>query len=154
MIKVQLDQGPAVEMDAGVTVFQALKNLKKTDRRLAAARVDGELADLSRPLDRDCTIAPIPLDSPEGLEILRHSAAHVMAEAVRELFPAAKVAIGPAIENGFYYDFDVPEPFTPEDLEKIEERMRQLVKQDQPFSRDEVAKEEALQLFSSQARGL
>ncbi len=149
MIKVQLDQGPAVEMDAGVTVFQALKNLKKTDQRLAAARVDGELTDLSRALRRDCTIAPIPLDSAEGLEILRHSAAHVMAEAVRELFPAAKVAIGPAIENGFYYDFDVPEPFTPEDLEKIEERMRLLVKQDQPFSRDEVAKEEALQLFSS-----
>ncbi|MFI5354914.1 MAG: threonine--tRNA ligase [Desulfobaccales bacterium] len=149
MIKVQLDQGPAVEMDAGVTVFQALKNLKKTDQRLAAARVDGELADLTRPLDRDCSIAPIPLDSTEGLEILRHSAAHVMAEAVRELFPAAKVAIGPAIENGFYYDFDVPEPFTPEALEKIEERMRLLVKQDQPFSRDEVAKDEALQLFSS-----
>ena len=150
MIKVQLDQGPAVEMDAGVTVFQALKNLKKTDRRLAAARVDGELADLSRPLDRDCTVVPIPLDSPEGLEILRHSAAHILAEAVRELFPAVKVAIGPAIESGFYYDFDVPEPFTPEDLEKIEERMRQLVKQNLPFSRDEVTKEEALQLFSSQ----
>ncbi len=150
MIKVQLDQGPAVEMDAGVTVFQALKNLKKTDQRLAAARVDGELADLSRPLDRDCSIAPIPLDSPEGLEILRHSAAHIMAEAVRELFPAVKVAIGPAIESGFYYDFDVPEPFTPEDLEKIEEKMRQLVKQNLPFSREETTRDEALQLFSSQ----
>ncbi len=150
MIKVQLDQDPAVEMDAGVTVFQALKNLKKTDQRLAAARVDGELADLTRPLDRDCSIDPIPLESPEGLEILRHSAAHIMAEAVRDLFPGVKVAIGPAIENGFYYDFDVPQPFTPEDLEKIEERMRQLVKQDQPFSREEVAKDQALQLFASQ----
>ncbi|MCX5890227.1 MAG: threonine--tRNA ligase [Deltaproteobacteria bacterium] len=137
-------------MDAGVTVFEALKNLKKTDRRLAAARVDGEPADLSRALTQDCTIAPIPADSPEGLEIMRHSAAHIMAEAVRDLFPKVKVAIGPAIESGFYYDFDVPEPFTPEDLEKIEERMRQLVKQDQPFSREEVAKDEALQLFSSQ----
>ena len=95
------------------------------------------MTDLSRPLDQDCTIEPIPLDSPEGLEILRHSAAHIMAEAVRDLFPGVKVAIGPAIENGFYYDFDVPEPFTPEDLEKIEARMRELVAQNQPFARAE-----------------
>jgi len=114
MIKVQLDQGPAVQMAAGVTVAQALQDLRiKTDRRLVAVRVDGELMDLSRGLGQDCTITPISLDSPEGLEIVRHSAAHVMAEAVRELFPGAKVAIGPAIENGFYYDFEVPKPFTP-----------------------------------------
>ncbi|MCX5891943.1 MAG: threonine--tRNA ligase [Deltaproteobacteria bacterium] len=137
-------------MDAGVTVFQALKNLKKTDQRLAAARVDGELADLSRALTRDCAIVPIPLESPEGLGILRHSAAHIMAEAVRDLFPGVKVAIGPAIESGFYYDFEVSVPFTPEDLEKIEAHMRQLVKQNLPFSREETTRDEALQLFSSQ----
>ncbi|HEY9074076.1 MAG TPA: threonine--tRNA ligase, partial [Desulfobaccales bacterium] len=106
--------------------------------------------DLSRTLTRDGTIVPIMTDSPEGLEIMRHSAAHVMAEAVRHLFPAAKVAIGPAIENGFYYDFDVPEPFTPEDLEKIEKRMKELVAQNLPFSREEIAKEEAVRLFSEQ----
>ncbi|MCL4501707.1 MAG: threonine--tRNA ligase [Deltaproteobacteria bacterium] len=150
MIKVQLDQGPAVEMPAGVTAAQALQDLQvKTDRRVLAARVDGELVDLSQPLDHACTIAPVPLDSPEGLELLRHSAAHIMAEAVRELFPGAKVAIGPAIENGFYYDFDVPEPFTPEDLEKIEERMRQLVKQDQPFLRAEESRAQAIENFKA-----
>ena len=104
-----------------------------------AARVDGDLVDLSRPLATDCTIAPIRLDSPEGLEIMRHSAAHLMAEAVRNLFPGVKVAIGPAIEAGFYYDFDVPEPFTPEDLAKIEAQMAELTAQDLPFRRDEVA---------------
>ena len=151
MIKVKLDQGPAVEVAEGSTVAQALQGLQgKTDRRVVAARVDGGPLDLSRVLTQDCTIAPIMADSPEGLEIMRHSAAHVMAEAVRELFPAAKVAIGPAIENGFYYDFGVPKTFTPEDLEKIEGRMKELVAQNLPFSREEVAKEEALRLFSGQ----
>ena len=151
MIKVQLDQGPAVEMAAGVTVAQALQDLRiKTDRRLVAVRVDGELMDLSRGLAQDCTITPISLDSPEGLEIIRHSAAHVMAEAVRELFPGAKVAIGPAIENGFYYDFEVPKPFTPEDLEMIEERMRELVALDQPFTRLEESREEAIEDFQQE----
>jgi threonyl-tRNA synthetase len=148
MIKVKLDQGPEVEMAAGVTAAQALQELQvKPDRRVVAARVDGELADLSRPLSRDCTIAPVPVDSPEGLEIMRHSAAHVMAEAVRDLFPTAKVAIGPAIENGFYYDFEVPQPFTPEDLEKIEALMRQLVKRDQPFVRAEESRTQAIKQF-------
>ncbi len=148
MIRVQLDQGPAVEMAAGVTVAQALQDLQvKTDRRVVAARVNGEAMDLSRPLDRDCTITPVPLDSPEGVEIMRHSAAHIMAEAVRDLFPKAKVAIGPAIENGFYYDFDVPEPFTPEDLEKIEKRMGELVARDLHFLRTVEPRKEALQQF-------
>ena len=79
---------------------------------------------------------------------MRHSAAHIMAEAVRDLFPGVKVAIGPAIENGFYYDFEVAEPFTPEDLEKIEGRMRELVAQDQPFARDEKPREQAIATFS------
>ena len=150
MIKVKLDQGPAVDVAAGVTVAQALQELQgKTDRRLVAARVDGEPVDLSRPLTQDCTIAPIPVDSPEGLEIMRHSAAHIMAEAVRGLFPKAKVAIGPAIESGFYYDFDVPEPFTPEDLEKIEGRMRELVAQNREFVRAEASKEEAIANFKA-----
>jgi threonyl-tRNA synthetase len=150
MIKVKLDQGPAVDVAAGVTVAQALQELQaKTDRRVVAVRVDGEPVDLGRALTHDCTIAPIPVDSPEGLVIMRHSAAHIMAEAVRGLFPRAKVAIGPAIESGFYYDFDVPEPFTPEDLEKIEGRMRELVAQNQEFVRAEASKEEAIATFKA-----
>ncbi len=148
MIKVTLDHGESLETPENVTVAQALKDLQvKTDRRVLAARVDGEPVDLTRPLARDCTISPIAADSPEGLEIMRHSAAHIMAEAVRDLFPAAKVAIGPAIENGFYYDFYVPQPFTPEDLEKIEGRMKELVAKDLHFIRNEVPRQEAIKQF-------
>jgi threonyl-tRNA synthetase len=151
MIKVKLMQGPALELQVQIEAGEAMKALGvSSDRRVVAARVDGEMVDLSRPLARDCTIAPIPLDSPEGLTIMRHSAAHIMAEAVRDLFPGARVAIGPAIENGFYYDFEVPEPFTPEDLEKIEGRMRELVVQDQPFVRDEKPREQAIETFKAQ----
>ena len=117
---------------------------------MVAARINGDLVDLSRPLSGDCTIAPIRLDSPEGLEIMRHSAAHLMAEAVRNLFPGVKVAIGPAIESGFYYDFGVPEPFTPEDLAKIETHMAELTAQDLPFRRDDMSREQAINYFRSE----
>ncbi len=148
MITIQLEQGPSREEPEGVTASQALKDLGLAkDRQVVAASVDGELLDLSHPLEKDCTLAPVRLDSPQGLEIMRHSAAHVMAEAVRSLFPGVKVAIGPAIEAGFYYDFDVPEPFTPEDLTRIEKRMSQIVKRNLPFARREVSRDEALRLF-------
>lgn len=151
MIKVTLDHGQTREEPEGISVAQALKDLGvAADHRAVAASVDGELLDLAHSLERDCTVAPIWLDSPQGLEIMRHSAAHIMAEAVRALFPQVKVAIGPAIEAGFYYDFDVPEPFTPEDLGRIEEKMAQLVGQDLPFERREVTREEALRLFKEQ----
>ncbi|MGD0828213.1 MAG: threonine--tRNA ligase, partial [Desulfobaccales bacterium] len=151
MIKVKLEQGPALELQARVEAGEALKALGvSSDRRVVAARMDGEPVDLSRLLERDCTIAPIQMGSPEGLTIMRHSAAHIMAEAVRHLFPVARVAIGPAIENGFYYDFEVPEPFTPEDLEKIEGRMRELVAQDQPFVRGQEPREQAIETFKAQ----
>ena len=151
MIKVTLDHGSTATLEKGATVAQALKALDvATDRQVVAARIDGSAVDLSHALEADCTVAPIPLDSPEGLEIMRHSAAHLMAEAVRDLFPGVKVAIGPAIEAGFYYDFDVPEPFTPEDLEKIEAHMAELTSQDQPFRRDELSREQALHYFRDQ----
>ncbi len=148
MIKVKLDHGASATLEEGATVAQALKALKvDTDRQVVAARADGELLDLARPLERDYTLAPVALGSPEGLEIMRHSASHVMAEAVRDLFPGVKVAIGPAIETGFYYDFDVPEPFAPEDLAKIEARMAEIVAQDLPFQRQPALKDEAAQFF-------
>ena len=151
MIKVKLINGLALELKAQTEAGEALKALGvASDHRVVAALVDGEMLDLSRPLAQDCTIAPILLDSPEGLTIMRHSAAHIMAEAVRDLFPGVKVAIGPAIESGFYYDFETPEPFTPEALEKIEGRMRELVAQDQPFARDEKPREQAIATFKAQ----
>jgi threonyl-tRNA synthetase len=151
MIKIQLDQGAIREEPEGVTVAQAFQDLGvAADHKAVAAAVDGELQDLAQHLDRDCTVAPVWLDSPQGLEIMRHSAAHVMAEAVRSLFPQVKVAIGPAIEAGFYYDFDVPEPFKPEDLARIEKRMAQIVKRNLPFQRREVSRGEAVKLFKDQ----
>jgi threonyl-tRNA synthetase len=151
MIKVTLNHGRTIALEPGATVTQALQALEvAADRQVVAARINGDMVDLSRPLTQDCTIVPIRLDSPEGLEIMRHSAAHLMAEAVRDLFPGVKVAIGPAIESGFYYDFDVPEPFTPEDLDKIEAHMAELTRQDQPFRRDEVNREQAIGYFKGQ----
>ncbi len=151
MIKVSLDHGPSGSLKEGITVAQAFKELGVAgDRQVVAAKIDGEPVDLSHRLKADCTLSPIRVDTPQGLEIMRHSASHVMAEAVRSLFPGVKVAIGPAIETGFYYDFDTPEPFTPEDIAKIESRMGELLAQDLPFDRQEVAREEAIRLFKEQ----
>ena len=108
--------------------------------------VDGQAYDLAAPI-REGELTPIHIDSPEGIEILRHSTAHVMAQAVKELFPEAKVTIGPAIETGFYYDFDYEPGFTEEDLPRIEARMSEIVKRDLPIVRRVVSKAEALNLF-------
>jgi threonyl-tRNA synthetase len=110
-----------------------------------AARVAGELKDLSYELQDGDEVEAVAIDSPDGRDILRHSTAHVMAQAVQELYPEAKLGIGPPITDGFYYDFDVPEPFVPADLEKIESRMRKIVKEGQKFSRREVSDGEALE---------
>ena len=112
-----------------------------------AVRVDGELRDLSREINRDANIEIITRESEDGLELLRHDAAHVMAEAVKELYPETQVTIGPAIENGFYYDFSRAEPFTPEDLEQIEQRMREIVARDETIVREVWDRDEAVAFF-------
>ncbi len=117
------------------------------DKRAVAARVGGRLVDLSAPLDEGQDIETVPADSDEGVHIIRHSAAHVMAEAVKQLFPDAKPTIGPATEDGFYYDFDRSQSFTPEDLEKIEKKMEELVKADLPFIRKDMSRQEAIAFF-------
>ena len=108
-----------------------------------AAKVNGQPRDLAWPLTDGDTVEPIAIGSEDGRAIMRHSAAHVMAQAVQELFPEAKLGIGPPIENGFYYDFDVNRPFTPDDLAAIERRMRQIIKQGQLFSRRVASDEDA-----------
>ncbi|GAA3746375.1 threonine--tRNA ligase [Salinactinospora qingdaonensis] len=125
---------------AGTTAGEALE---ADGRTVIAARVNGEQRDLAHELTDGDTVEPIAIDSDEGRAILRHSTAHVMAQAVQELFPNAKLGIGPPVENGFYYDFDVAEPFTPEDLKRIEKRMQEIVKQGQHFARRAVSDEEA-----------
>ncbi len=151
VIQVHIQGGDGRQVEAGLSVAEALKQLGVAgDHDVVAATVNGQIMDLSAPLQADSAIVPISQDSAQGLDIVRHSAAHIMAEAVRSLFPGVKITIGPAIETGFYYDFDPPQPFTPEDLERIEARMRELVKQDLPFSRREVSWQEALAFFQGQ----
>jgi threonyl-tRNA synthetase len=140
-------------VEAGTTAGQALASTGVTpqDSRNAivkpdaviAARVNGELRDLTSELADGDAVEPVEIGSPDGLAILRHSAAHVMAQAVQDIHPDAKLGIGPPIENGFYYDFDVTEAFGPDDLKAIEQRMRQIVKQGQLFSRRVVTDEQA-----------
>jgi threonyl-tRNA synthetase len=126
-------------VEEGTTAGQALAAAPE----IIAARVNGEFRDLAWLLAEGDRVEPVAIDSPDGLNILRHSTTHVMAQAVQDLFPQAKLGIGPPVENGFYYDFDVPEAFTPEDLKKIEQKMRQIVKQGQRFSRRAVSDDEA-----------
>ncbi|GGM12605.1 threonine--tRNA ligase [Streptomyces fumigatiscleroticus] len=129
-----------------VTTGTTAADLFAGDRSVVAARVNGELKDLAHELRDGETVEGVEISSPDGLNILRHSTAHVMAQAVQELFPEAKLGIGPPIKDGFYYDFDVKEPFTPEDLKRIEKKMQEIQKRGQRFSRrvttDEAAREE------------
>nr|WP_156000094.1 threonine--tRNA ligase [Streptomonospora sp. PA3] len=125
---------------AQTTAGQALE---ADGRTVVAARVNGELRDLAHVLAEGDTVEPVAVDSEDGRAILRHSTAHVLAQAVQDLFPEAKLGIGPPIDNGFYYDFDVAEPFTPDDLKRIEKRMQEIVKQGQRFERRPVSDDEA-----------
>ena len=149
-ITVSLPGKENITVAAGTTAEEVVNSLasKKERKKIIAVRIGDRVVDLSTALDTDQVLQPVFVDSPEGEDILRHSAAHIMAEAVVDLFgEEVKVAIGPAIENGFYYDFDRDEAFTPDDFEKIEKRMEQLVSSARPFVRREVSKEEALKLF-------
>ena len=150
-IRLTLPDGTAARHPSGATGREAARAIGE---RLAAAAVavslDGELLDLDRPLPGDGEFAVITGGSEEGRSILRHSAAHIMAQAALNLFAGAHFAIGPAIEDGFYYDFDIGRPFTPEDLEAIEAEMKRIVAADQPFLREEMSRERGLRLFADQ----
>ncbi|WP_030173859.1 threonine--tRNA ligase [Spirillospora albida] len=138
-LRITLDGSERV-VPGGTTAGQALD---ADGRTVIAARVNGELRDLAGELRDGDVVEPVAIGSDDGRAIMRHSAAHVMAQAVQELFPEAKLGIGPPVENGFYYDFDVAEPFTPDDLKRIEKRMREIVKQGQLFARRPVSDDDA-----------
>jgi len=136
----------------GTTAAEVVREMlsNKERKRTLALRVEEELLDLSAPLTSGGEIAPLTVESPEALDLLRHSAAHVMAAAVLDIFgERVKVSIGPATEDGFYYDFDRDHPFNPEDLEKIEARMAEIVAADQPFTREEMGRQAAIDFFRS-----
>ena len=129
-LSVTIDGVPS-ECDAGATGLDVF-----ADRReVVVMRIDGELRDLSLAIEAGQAIEAVTIYSPDGLMVMRHSTAHVLAQAVQQTNPSAKLGIGPPIDNGFYYDFDVETPFTPDDLKAIEKRMEQIVKQGQRFTR-------------------
>lgn len=150
MASVTLPDGSKREYEGPVTVAQVAASIGAgLAKATLAGRVDGKLVDLSHVIDGDAAVAIITARDPEGLEIIRHSTAHLMAQAVKELFPEAQVTIGPAIENGFYYDFSYTRAFTPEDLKAIEARMDELVKKNIPIVREEMPREEAIDFFKA-----
>ncbi|MCF8144087.1 MAG: threonine--tRNA ligase [Deltaproteobacteria bacterium] len=149
---IHLNENPTEQVEAeSLSARQALEHLNVGGLdRVVAVKVNGELQDLSSALEDEAELAPIYLQSDEGVEILRHSTSHVMAMAVRELFPGVKVTIGPAIENGFYYDFDYERPFREDDLPAIEEKMKEIIRADLPFARKEMGSQEAIDFFKDQ----
>ncbi len=144
MPTLTLSDGSALEIEAGALLSQVLP------ADAVAARVDGVPVDLARPVTDGTRVEPILPGEPDGLHVLRHSTAHVMAQAVCDLFSEVKYAIGPPIEDGFYYDFDLSQPLTPDDLPRIEARMREIVAAAQPFVREELSRDEALTRFAEQ----
>jgi threonyl-tRNA synthetase len=146
-IRLTLDGSPYV-VEAGTTAGGALKAAGV--KAIAVKDARGDLHDLAWAVEDGAVLVSIPLATPEGRDILRHSAAHVMAQAVTALFPDAKVAIGPPVQDGFYYDFDVERPFTPDDVERIEAKMREIVAANQRFSRRVVSRDEAESMFAQQ----
>lgn len=148
-IKITFPDQSTRTYEAGVSALDVAESIgPRLAKDALVARIDGELKDLVSPITQDANLEIITGDAPEGHEVLLHSTAHLMAQAVKELFPDAKVTIGPAIENRFYYDFDIEGTFTEDDLQHIEGKMRELSKMDLPVKRTELSREEALNLFS------
>ncbi len=151
MVNITLKGDVVKQYPAGTTVADVAKSLGAGLYKAAcAATIDGELCDLRTPLDRDCALSILTFEDDGGKKAYWHTATHVMAQAVLRLYPGAKFAIGPAIENGFYYDFDVEIPFTPEDMEKIEAEMKRIIKENLPIERCSLSEEEAKTLMADQ----
>ncbi len=152
-ISITLDKGESASVPAGTTVGEAISTLlsNKQRKRTVAARINDSIADFTTHLTEDVTLSPVQIGSDEAFDILRHSTAHIMALAVREIFGSdIKIAIGPSIENGFYYDFLRTEPFSPDDFDKIETKMEELVRQALPFTRAEIQSSEAISRFDAE----
>ncbi len=148
MVRISLKDGSVKEFPKGTPVIDIAADISHgLARNALAAKLNGKKVDLGTPVNADSALEIITWDSDEGQDVYRHSTAHIMAQAVKNLFPGVKFGIGPSISEGFYYDFDVPENFSPEDLPRIEKEMQRIIKEDYPFERMEVSRDEALKLF-------
>ncbi|HEV2063842.1 MAG TPA: threonine--tRNA ligase [Thermoanaerobaculia bacterium] len=151
MVTVTLPDGTTKQVPKGTTLSAIAESIgPRLAQAALAARVDGKVVDLSRGLERDASVAIVTPKSPEALEVYRHSTAHLTANAVKRLFPDVQIGIGPAIENGYYYDFNPRRPFTPEDLDAIEAEMKKIVAENNPVERLEMSKDEAIRIFEAQ----
>src|SRR6201993_5309960 len=147
---ITLPDGSQRRFDSPVTVAEVASSIGAGVGKAAlAGRVDGRLVDTSFLVDHDASVTIITDRDADGVEVIRHSTAHLLAYAVKELFPDAQVTIGPVIENGFYYDFSYKRPFTPEDLAAIEKRMNEIAKKDLPVTREEWKRDDAVKFFNS-----
>src|SRR5688500_18059159 len=148
MISLTFPDGSSCDFQPGVTGRDVAESISKSlAKKAVAMSLDGALKDLAEPISRSAEIRILTREDDEALELIRHDAAHVMAEAVQALFPGTQVTIGPAIENGFYYDFARDTPFTPDDLAKIEAKMKEIVAANRPFTRTEMSREDAIRWF-------
>src|SRR5688572_12305899 len=148
MITLTFPDGANREFNPGVTGREVAASIAKSlEKRAVAMELDGKLHDLADPISSDAIIRFVTREDPEALELFRHDCAHVLAEAVQELYPGTQVTIGPVIENGFYYDFYRNQPFTPEDFPAIEQKMREIVRRDKPFTKSVMEREAAKEFF-------
>src|SRR5918993_1231826 len=149
MITLTFPDGARREYPEGVTGREIAEGIARSlAKRTVAMALEGGLADLDDPIEGDARIEFLNREDPRALELIRHDAAHVLAEAVQELFPGTQVTIGPVIENGFYYDFARNEPFTPEDFPAIEAKMREIIARDKPFTKEVWNRDKARQVFA------
>ncbi len=148
--RITLPDGSVKEFSGSVTGAELAQSIGKGLAAAAlAVKVDGELRDMARPIEKDAKVEVVTRKSEEALEMIRHTAAHVLAQAVQELYPGTQVTIGPNVENGFYYDFAREEPFSPDDFPKIEARMKEIVARDAPLTREEMSRAEAIKFFKA-----
>ena len=145
-MKLTLKDGSALLFDAPVTAFDAAKSISEgLARNAVCVKIDGELKDLSAVIDKDCDFTVITLKDPEGLKVYRHTASHVLAQAIKNIFPTSKLAIGPTVETGFYYDVEFTTPITRDDFEKVESEMSRIVKADFKIERFTLPRNEAIE---------
>ena len=149
MIKIKLKDESILEVESGLTVLEIAKNISEGLARMAtAAEIDGEVVDLRTVVEKDCNLNIVTFESSlNGKKAYWHTTSHIMAQAIKRLYPEIKLAIGPSIDNGFYYDFDTDVPFTPEMLEAIEKEMKKIIKEDLQIERFELPREEAIKLM-------
>ncbi len=149
MVKVTLKDGSVKEVEKGISIYELAKEISgRLAKEAVVGEVDGETVDLTYTLDHDADVSILKFDDEEGAHAFRHTSSHILAQAVQRLFPGTKLAIGPAIDNGFYYDFDSEHVFVPEDLEKIEAEMKKIIKEDLKLERFELPRSEALDFVS------